>query len=435
VGTSGHAKVFIDPYFMSMYRGTNASMQGPAAAEYGPGFKLDNPTDAGNCAYCHAPSVIPSSPVPTDLSSHYPRPSGANGEGITCDICHKATGADVSDPNADRRGVLALQFLRSTKQFVLGPFSNIILPSHDDSQRHVSSSCSPVLGKSELCAACHYGKFNDTMIYNSYGEWQASRYGKDKDAASYKTCQDCHMSHMDVKNVSTSLSDRSACSETTADFQNFDHNLMDVETDESGRTIPRMIQNAASLKVKLKYDAADDSLKVRVEVENRKAGHKFPTDSPLRHLILVVNVADQFEYPLTLSEGPRLPAWTGQGNDFMRINGVDGYADKPGVAYANLLVDGQTNTSPAVAYWNKTVYAGEGGDTRLSPRDPQVSEYYFPVPDLGDMHVTVKLLYRYAFFELMDQKDWVRPDVVVAAAECPMSAEQAEEMDCPEVEP
>ena len=432
---SGHAKVFIDPYFMSMYRGTNVNLQSPVSTEYGPGFKLDNPTDAGNCAYCHAPSVISSSLAPTDLSSHYPRPGGANGEGVTCDICHKAIGVDVSDPNADHRGVLSLQFLRAANQFVLGSFSNIILPSYDESQRHSSSSCSPVLGTSEFCAACHYGKFNETMIYNSYGEWSESRYGRNKKASSYKTCQDCHMSHMDVKNVNTPLSDREACSETTVDFQNFDHNMMAVETDETGKTIPHMIQNAASLKVKLKFETGSNSLKVRVEVENTKAGHKFPTDSPLRHLILVVSVADQFDYPLTPSDGPRLPAWTGQGSEFMRLNGVEGYSDQPGVAYANLLVDGQTNISPAVAFWNKTIYSPEGGDTRLSPRDPQASEYFFPVPDLGEMHVTVKLIYRYAFYELMDQKDWVRPDVVVAMARCNMSVEQAGEMDCPEVEP
>jgi hypothetical protein len=245
---------------------------------------------------------------------------------------------------------------------------------------------------------------------------------------------------MDVKNVSTPLSDRSACSETTADFQNFDHNMMDVMTDESGRTTSQMIKNAASLEVKLKYEAGSNSLKVRVKVENTKAGHTFPTDTPLRHLILVVYAADQFDYPLALLEGPKLPAWTGQSNDFMRLNGVEGYADKPGVAYANLLVDERTNTAPAVAYWNKTQYffAGEGGetsDTRLSPRDPQVSEYSFPVPDLGDTHIAVKLIYRYAFFDLMDQKDWIRPDVVVAAADCHMSVAEVNEMECSEVQP
>lgn len=432
---SAHAKVFVDPYFMSMYRGINANMQIPVSGEFGPGYKLDQPNDAGNCAFCHAPAVISSSLAPVDISSHYPRPSGANGEGITCDICHKAVGVDDTDPNADRRGILSMQFLRTTNQFVLGPFSNIILPNNDMSQRHASSSCSPVLGESKLCAACHYGKFNNTMIYNSYGEWQESRYGRNDKSSSYKTCQDCHMSHMDVKNESTPLADRVACSETTADFQNFDHNLMDVGPDEKGHTIPRMIRNAASLKVKLKYEAGSNSLKVRVEVENRRAGHKFPTDSPLRHLILVVSVTDQFEYPLTMTDGPKLPAWTGVSNAQTSLNGVEGYAEKPGVAFANLLVDGRTNTSPAVAYWDNNVFVPEGGDTRLSPRDPQVSEYYFPVPDLGDVHITVKLMYRYAFFDLMEQKDWVRPDVIVAVADCRMLAEQENEKDCSEVEP
>jgi hypothetical protein len=174
-------------------------------------------------------------------------------------------------------------------------------------------------------------------------------------------------------------------------------------------------------------------------VENQKAGHKFPTDTPLRHLILVVNVADQFEYFLAPLEGPTLPSWAGTSNPEMSANGVVGYADQAGVIYANLLVDERTNTWPAMAYWNKTNYLFEGedgknSDTRLAPRDPQVTEYTFPVPDLGDVHVTVRLIYRYAFFDLMDQKDWVRPDVTVVTADCRMPIGQVQEMDCPEIE-
>ena len=245
------------------------------------------------------------------------------------------------------------------------------------------------------------------------------------------------MSHMDVGNVKTPLSLRSACSETTDQYQNFDHNLMDVGPIESGEVVPRMIRNAASLKVKLTYQPnQDNSLKVRVEVENRKAGHKFPTDSPLRHLILVVSANDQFGFPLAQVKGEKLPDWAGAGSQ----NGVEGYAGRPGIIFANLLVEEATNVSPTAAYWNKTKYAfttedGKNSDTRLVPGEPQASDYFFTVPDFGEMHITVKLIYRYAFFDLMDQKDWNRPDVLVAVAECLISPEQANELDCPEIKP
>ena len=443
-GKTAHAKVLVDPYFETMYRGTNIYGQITNPTEnYGPGFKLDHPDQAGNCAYCHAPSTILASRVPTDLSSYYPRPAGANGEGITCDVCHKISGVVLDDNNyplIDQPGMLSFKFMRLSNSFVFGPFSNILLPVND-SKKHVSSSCAPILSTSEFCAACHYGKFNDVLIYNSYGEWRESQYGKSDKDSTYKTCQDCHMSHMDVKNVSTSLSTRSACSETTDQYQNFDHNLMDVGPDASGKEIPRMIQNAASLKVKLKYEPdKDSSLRVRVEVENIKAGHKFPTDSPLRQLILVINATDQFESPLVQVKGDKLPAWAGVSNPSMSQNGMEGYAGFPGAIYADLLMEEGTNLSPTAAYWNKTKYVfvtkdGKNSDTRLLPGDPQVSNYSFVIPDLGDIHITVKLIYRFAFFDLMDQKDWARPDIVVAAADCHVSPEQAKSFDCPEVQP
>ena len=442
---SSHARVFMDPFFSSMYRGTNVDGRVTSATEnYGPGFKLNYPDQAGDCAYCHAPTAILPSLEPADLTTFYPRPAGVIGEGVTCDICHKTLGVALNDdqyPLADKPGIASLQFLRVSNSFVLGPSSNFLLPANDDSQKHSSSSCSPVLSKSELCAACHYRSFNGIPIYNSYGEWKTSKFGRNARNAAYKTCQDCHMSHMDVKDVNTSLSLRSACSETTEQYQNFDHNLMDVGLIDSGQVVPRMIQNAASLKVKLTYEPnQNNSLRVHVEVENKKAGHKFPTDSPLRHLILVVSANDQFEFPLPLVKGEVLPDWAGAGNPLMSQNGVEGYAGRPGMIFANLLVEESTNASPTAAYWNQIKYAfatddGRNSDTRLVPGEAQASDYSFAVPDFGEMHITVKLIYRYAFFSLMDQKDWVRPDVLVAVADCRVSPDQPGEMECSEIKP
>lgn len=437
---SGHARVFADPFFSSLYRGTNVNGQGTTATEnYGPGFKLNYPDQAGDCAFCHAPAAILPSMEPTDLTNYYPRPAGVNGEGVTCDVCHKVSNVLLEDeyPSPDQPGIKALQFLRVSNSFVFGPFTNILLPANDESQRHSVSSCSPVLSSSELCAACHYRSFNDIPIYNSYGEWKESKYGRNPRHAAYKTCQDCHMSHMDVKNDTTPLSLRSACSETMEEYQTFDHNLMDVGPTDSGEVVPRLIRNAASLKVKLTYQPGEEnSLNVRVEAENKKAGHKFPTDSPLRHLILVVTATDQFGFPLPQVSGEQLPEWAGMGSQ----TGVEGYAGRPGIIFANLLVEEATNQSPTASYWNQIKYAfttedGKNSDTRLAPGEPQVNNFSFAVPDFGEMHITVKLIYRYAFFDLMDQKDWMRPDVVVAVADCRMSLEQGDKMDCPEIEP
>jgi hypothetical protein len=74
---SGHAKVFNGGYFESMYKGTSVTGKPSIPAQpviignewvpvppeksdqyHGPGFQLDFPGQAGNCAYCHVPASI-----------------------------------------------------------------------------------------------------------------------------------------------------------------------------------------------------------------------------------------------------------------------------------------------------------------------------------------------------------------------------------------
>jgi hypothetical protein len=229
---------------------------------------------------------------------------------------------------------------------------------------------------------------------------------------------------MDVEDVSTPLSWRSACSETTEQYQNFDHNMMSAGSDASDES---MIKDAVRAEVKLKYEGGSNTVNVRVKLENVKAGHKIPTDSPLRQLILVVTATDQFEYPLVQVKGDVLPDWLGSSTPAMSQNGVDGYAGKSGNVFASVLVEDATGVSPTASYWKKTSLVS---DTRLSPRDPRTLNYAFTVPDLGEIHVNVKLIYRHAFFDLMDQKDWLRPDILLLVADCHMAPGQDQELEC-----
>jgi hypothetical protein len=90
------------------------------------------------------------------------------------------------------------------------------------------------------------------------------------------------------------------------------------------------------------------------------------------------------------------------------VGGVSGqpedYAGHPGVIYANILKDKDTNIAPTFAYWNPTIPAWEGSDTRLVPGQPVLSEYFFVTPTKGETKVTARLIYRYAFIDLIRQK-------------------------------
>jgi hypothetical protein len=127
----------------------------------------------------------------------------------------------------------------------------------------------------------------------------------------------------------------------------------------------------------------------------------------LRHLILVIEARDENDRLLTQVEGPIIPEWGGTGTQ------PEDYAGRPGVIYGNILQDKDTNLVPAVAYWNPTIPAWAGSDTRLRPNEYILSHYSFIAQSHGDVRITARLFYRYAFIEIMRQKGWQQPDVLV----------------------
>jgi hypothetical protein len=477
---SGHGKVFEGGYFESMYKGTSVTGKPsipaqpviidnewvPVPAEishlyHGPGFRLDFPYQSGNCAYCHAPAAIQASQDGVDLYNLFPTPAGAWGEGVTCDVCHKVFEvilADDKNPFPDRPGVLSYRFLRpDSGVFITGPFSNILTKPRDGLHLVANhrSTCTPIFSQSEFCAPCHFGKFGDMVVYNSYGEWRASSFAKDPADPGYRTCQDCHMSRMDVNDGTSLSSQRQACSANNIEFQNFDHNMMDFGTYEDLRQgtkndIPRMVKGAAEIEVTFGSEApGSNTLDVNVKVTNTKAGHKFPTDSPLRHLILVVEAEDRVNTPLIQAAGDRIPNWAGPGPispttsaDTLNGFGIKDYGGMPGRVFANLLVEEETNLSPGMAYWNETklVYVDStnerNSDTRLAPGKSDSSTYSFAMPDEGDVEITVRLIYRFAFYDLMVWKEWFdRADIVVTEVICEGPPAEPASIRCNQTEP
>ena len=243
------------------------------------------------------------------------------------------------------------------------------------------------------------------------------------------------MSHMSVDDLTSLSSQRQACSAANTQFQNFDHNMMGYGPEGSNEQIPRMIQGAAEIALEFGSEpTGKNSLDVIVNVTNTRVGHKFPTDSPLRHLILVVEVVDRIQTPLMQVGGDQIPNWAGPGPvtpiehvRTLETAGVEDFSGRPGRVFANLLVEEETNLSPGMAYWNETKYAfidstnGTNSDTRLRPRQTDTSIYSFTMPDEGEVTVTVKLVYRFSFYDLLVWKEWFnrdRADIVVTTMQC-----------------
>jgi nitrate/TMAO reductase-like tetraheme cytochrome c subunit len=445
-GKSGHAKVF-DPYnryFESMYLGkslSRAETSPPARWDViaddlvrqapvldpgyqGPGYKIDYPNTNGNCAFCHAPAAVTTEQL--EVNPFAQPLSAVVQEGVTCDICHRVLSIQLNDegyPYETRPGVLSFEFLRPPEfpQFYIGPLTGV-----NGDPSNVKTTCASIFSRSEFCAACHYGKFYDVLIYGSYREWRESAFA-DPNSTMYQTCQDCHMSQAHGVVTDSTSSQRQACSVQNVSAQNFDHNVMNFGRDERTQSdMPLMIKGAATIDAEFEYDLSNKNwFTVIAKVASKDVGHRFPTDSPLRHLILVIEAKDQRGTLLAQADGERIPNWAGAGDPVSEDPNMKFYAGLPGTIFANLLVERDTNISPTAAYWNPTKYAWVGArgqnmydysDTRLLPGVVDTSNYSFVAPDTGDIKVTIKLIYRFAFFSLMGQKGWKRPDVVVTSA-------------------
>ena len=57
----------------------------------------------------------------------------------------------------------------------------------------------------------------------------------------------------------------------------------------------------------------DNILTVSLILRNVKAGHHYPTGSPMRNMILLVDAVDKKGKPLSMITGERVPTWGGVG--------------------------------------------------------------------------------------------------------------------------
>ncbi len=408
-----HGKSAVNPRFLSMYNGTDLQGHHSPLTRYadtrdygrvplppdlsqpyfGPGYKLDFPTTAGNCAACHIPGAAIDNPYGVDPN----QVSGVDKFGIHCDFCHKIGGVlldpQTSLPYAEMPGVLSLDLRRpfpadkQRYQLFFGTFADDNVPMEDTRL--------PLISQGQFCAACHYGIFWNTLVYNSYGEWLQSPYSDPKTG---KTCQDCHT-------PSPTLLDGKPLTNVAPGKGGVERDPLAIHahTFPGASSLP-LLQNALTMTVDARRPAGQ--LSVTVKITNDKTGHDVPTDLPLRHLILLVEATNPQGQPLTFLQGETVPIWGGVGDPAQGY-----YAGLPGKVFAKVLAELWTELSPSGAYWNPTRLVS---DNRLAPYASDTSLYVFGMPAQGEATIHVRLIYRRAYRSLADQKDWDIPDIVMA---------------------
>jgi hypothetical protein len=268
-------------------------------------------------------------------------------------------------------------------QFFAGPYDDVA-PGED--------TFSPLQRESRFCAACHFGIFWDTVVYNSYGEWLQSPYSQ---PGLGKTCQDCHMPPLG--NAYCARPDKGGTNRDPATV--FSHRL-------PGAADVALLQNAVTLRLSASRETG--RVTARITIVNDKTGHHVPTDSPLRHMIMLVSAsgAESRIYPLI--DGPTLPSWCGS-----RENASGHYAGLPGKAYAKVLEELWTRVTPTGAYWNPTRVVS---DNRLAAFASDTATFAFQCRDDETVEIRARLLFRRAYITLMEIKGWDSPDILMAEA-------------------
>jgi hypothetical protein len=407
-----HGKSAANIRFLTMYNGTDVNgnhspprrygysrdygrvplQPDPNQPYYGPGYKLDFPDTAGNCAACHIPGAAVNAPYATDPNTV----SGVDTFGIHCDYCHKIADVKLNPttglPFPNMPGVLSQDIRR--------PFPEdpdryqIFFATFDDDNVPMEDTYLPRIKESQWCAPCHFGVFWDTVVYNSFGEWLASPYS---DPETGKTCQQCHMPAPTVLNGQP-------LTNVAPDKGGVERDPLTIPSHTfPGASSTELLQNAVTMTASVRRE--NDQLLVEVKIVNDKTGHDVPTDSPLRQMILLVQASDIIGKALTQVDGPTVPEWGGVGNPDQGY-----YAGLPGKIFARILVELWTEITPTGAYWNPTRIAS---DNRLAAFQSDTSTYTFALPSDGKASVKVALLFRRAFKGLMDQKGWDVPDIIM----------------------
>jgi hypothetical protein len=408
-----------NPKVLNMYYGTDAFNRSGA----GPGYRLDNPQNEGNCTTCHAPSAAGSIPASQDLKNVLRSPQ-TEWDGISCDYCHKVRKVikDKTKPSQTTAVHERQTPVQGNSILVFGPYDDVIAPP-------MAASYNPVFDQGQFCSLCHSqskklesGKAWDSSKIYSSAEWKA--FGlKDKtsipiqttyqewkqwqdqlpagDANKGKKCQDCHMSwRKEMLPYDNYVVDGNARN-MWGNFRS-PKNIRPHQFDGGTE-----IQLKTALSLEVEGEILENNLTVNAYITNTNGGHWVPTGETMRSVMLLLKATDSNGKPLKMIKGSTLPDWTGKGNVK-----TGNYAGLPGAAFARVLGDDKGNLN--VPFWRATRIVS---DTRIRPKRTVTFKFEFLIEDPDDEPTAeASLIYRPAFRSLAKKKSWDVEDILITSS-------------------
>ena len=207
-----------------------------------------------HCAGCHEPiaqlAQVNGARVNSAQASSTPE---SRDEGVACLVCHRL---EALRRGTTGNGDLVVRAPRRLADWQIAARTDV----------HRSDLARPLLSRSEMCAGCHQQFVDEGRGYfrlqGTYDEWKMSRYAAGPDA---RRCQDCHMPR-----------------------------VADGRGGHRSHAFARGPHGAVAARVDAPAQAeAGGAVRLKVSVENRGVGHKFPVGaSGTRDVWLEAQVRD-----------------------------------------------------------------------------------------------------------------------------------------------
>lgn len=300
--TSGHAQAMESPLFQNVLQRAEA----------------DFPADGRQvCLGCHAPIAS--------------QANGLTDEGVTCDYCHS-----IQQVTFDGLNPKAVVIFSNAKT---GPLDDAVSAPH----KNVYSA---VYATAAICAPCHeHRNAAGFPVLTTYSEWKDGPYGK-----AGRTCQSCHMAR-----TAGNVADPRVSHTATAMI-----NLHEMPGTHSVDHLAKAIQ------ARISTVRQGRQLKVTVELANEGAGHYFPTGSPLRQLVLE-----------------------------LQVDSAGGQHFREQRLYARQVAD-QHGTVPKREHFAFLKAVSLVSDTRLAPGERRAESFLFPIPEGDPAKLEATLWYYYS---------------------------------------
>ncbi|MBI3590843.1 MAG: hypothetical protein HY094_05630 [Candidatus Melainabacteria bacterium] len=341
-------------------------------------FRQDHPNENGNCALCHNPEAA----LDHELSVDLRETKNKKTNGVSCDFCHKI---ESIDQNPLKQGVSGLNIVRPCKGFKdirFGQIKDPIQPSDKEELKYNS-----LYKTSLVCAKCHDGSNGNVQVYSTFTEWLNSPAAKRG-----VQCQSCHMQ---PRNENKIVDNTNIKYKTRPYYEVHSHSFLTGNPHEFRKKY-------VNLKIETQRNKNTDKknvILVKVKVENNNFGHSFPTGSPMRNAVLVLDVkcknkTGKTTLPLQI-KGPRLSSYAGN------------LSGKPGKLFAKILAETSSEYAsqhsqagilfrkiagklgiPAQDWWNVFI----ASDTRIKANEEDISTYGFETDN--NCRITAKLIWR-----------------------------------------